>query len=89
MNGNSLPNDNEPISAPDPVTRGQKTADTPEEQLGCIVSVDNFSVTFHPPKSLFPYEIDQFMASVIEEVSDVLRGDPEDWQPLEYGYQGY
>jgi hypothetical protein len=26
---------------------------------------------------------------VIDEVSDVLRGDPEDWLPLEYGYQGY
>ena len=89
MNSNSLPNDNEPISAPDPVTRGQKTADTPERKLGCVVSVDYFSVTFHPPESLLPYEVNQFMDSVIEEVSVTLHGDYEDWIPLEYGYQGY
>jgi len=89
MYTNSLPNDNEPISAPDPVTRGHKTADTPEKRKGCAVSVDNLSVTFHPLESLFAHEVKRFQDSVIETISDVLFGDPEDWIPLKHGYQGY
>ena len=89
MYGNSVPNHNELISAPDPVTRGQKTAHTPEKSKGCVVSVDNISVTFHPLETLYIHEIKQFQDSVVEMVSGVLSGDPEDWIPLEYGYQGY
>ena len=89
MYADSLPNDNEPISAPDPVTRGQKTAHTPEKSKGCVVSVDNISITFHPLETLYIHEIKQFQDSVVEMVSGVLSGDPEDWIPLEYGYQGY
>jgi len=40
VNGNSLPNDNDPISAPDPVTRGQKNTLTPGNRKECRVSVD-------------------------------------------------
>ena len=86
MNGNSLPNDNDPISAPDPVTRGQKTARTPEDPKSCRVSVDNLSVTYHP---LSWHQVHQLLGDVVEEVSDVLGGHSEDWIEQEYGYKSY
>jgi len=85
----SLPNDNEPISAPDPVTRGQKNTLTPGNRKECRVSVDNLSVTYHPPSSLSRLQTDQYMGDVIEEVSDVLGGAPGDWIEQEQGFKSY
>ena len=89
MNANSLPNDNEPISAPDPVTRGQKNTLTPEKQKECRVSVDNLSVTYHPPVSLSRLQADQYKDDVVEEVSDVLGGASGDWIEQEQGFKSY
>jgi hypothetical protein len=89
LNTDSLSNDNEPISAPDPVTRGQKNTLTPENQKECRVSVDNLSVTYHPPLSLSRRQEIQYMDDVIEEVSDVLGGAPGDWIELEQGFKFY
>ena len=89
MYADSLPNDNEPISAPDPVTRGQKNPFTPETRKECRVSVDNLSVTYHPPSFLSRLQTDQYMGDVIEEVSDVLGGAPGDWIEQEQGFKSY
>ena len=89
VNANSLPNQDNRFPAQGLVTPGQKTAGTPGERKGCAVSVDNLSVTFHPPETLFIHEVERFQDSVIEMISDVLSGDPEDWIPLKHGYQGY
>jgi len=85
----SLPNDNEPISAPDPVTRGQKNTFTPGIQKKCRVSVDNLSVTYHPPSPLSPFQAEQYMGDVIEQISDVLGGAPGDWIEQEQGFKSY
>jgi len=89
VNANSLPNQDNQFPAWGLVTPRQKTAGTPEKRKGCAVSVDNLSITFHPPETLLTYEIKRFQDSVIETISDVLFGDPEDWIPLKHGYQGY
>ena len=86
MNSNILTNHDDPISAPDPVTRGQKTARTPENFNGCRVSVDNLSVTYHPSSV---GEGNQLLGEVIEEISDVLGGHPDDWIELEHGFYSY
>jgi len=89
VNSNSLPNDNEPISAPDPVTRGQKNTLTPENPKRCRVSVDNLSVTYHPSSSLSPLRAEQYMGDVIELVSSALGGAPGDWIEQEQGFKSY
>jgi hypothetical protein len=85
----SLPNQRNSLTAWEPVTPRQKTAGTPGKAKGCAISVDNLSVTFHPPESILNHQLKEFKGSVIEMVSDVLRGDPEDWVSLEYGSNGY
>jgi len=89
MNANSLPNDNDPISAPDPVTRGQKNTLTPGNRKECRVSVDNLSVTYHPPLPMSRLQADQYLYDVIERVSDVLGGAPGDWIEQEQGFKSY
>jgi hypothetical protein len=89
LNYDSLPNDNEPISAPDPVTRGQKNTLTPENPKRCRVSVDNLSVTYHPSSSLSRRQEIHYKGGVIEEISDVLGGDPRDWIEQEQGFKSY
>ena len=89
MNSNILTNHDDPISAPDPVTRGQKTARTPEHPKGCRVSVDNLSVTYHPPCSMPWHQVNQLVDDVLEEVSEVLGGHPGDWLEQEHGYKSY
>jgi len=89
VDANSLPNQDNQFFAQGLVTPGQKTAGEPGKRKGCAVSVDNLSVTFHPPETLYIHEVDRFRDSVIETISEVLFGDPEDWITLEYGYQGY
>ena len=89
MNSNILTNHDDPISAPDPVTRGQKNPFTPETRKECRVSVDNLSVTYHPPSFLSRLQTDQYMGDVIEEVSDVLGGAPGDWIEQEQGFKSY
>lgn len=89
MNSNILTNHDDPISAPDPVTRGQKNTLTPENRKECRVSIDNLSVTYHPPLSLSRLRADQYMGDVIEEVSDVLGGAAGDWIELEQGFKSY
>jgi hypothetical protein len=89
MYTNSLPNDNEPISAPDPVTRGQKNPSTPEDRKECRVSVDNLSVTYHPSFAISDGQANRVMNDVIEEVSDVLGATPGDWIEHEQGYKSY
>ena len=86
MYADSLPNDNEPISAPDPVTRGQKTADTPENFTKCRVTVDNLSLTYHPSSVS---DGNRLLSKVIEEVSDVLGAHPDDWIELDHGFYSY
>ena len=76
-------------SAPNPITWGQKTRFTPSEKSSCVVSVDNFSVTFHPSEDSRPSEIQAAIDDVIGVVSDVLNSDPADWIGLDYGGLGY
>ena len=89
MNSNILTNHDDPISAPDPVTRGQKNTLTPGNRKECRVSVDNLSVTYHPPSPFSPLQADQYLYDVIERVSDVLGGAPGDWIEQEQGFKSY
>ena len=89
MNSNILTNHDDPISAPDPVTRGQKNTITPGNRKECLVSVDNLSVTYHPPSSFSPLQADQYLYDVIEQVSGVFGGAPGDWIEQEQGFKSY
>ena len=89
MTANSLPNDNEPISAPDPVTRGQKNPSTPENRKECRVSVDHLTVTYHPSFANSDGQANRIMNDVIEEVSAVLGAAPGDWIEQHQGYKSY